>query len=136
MAAISVGITIPSFAIMLWTSGIHSAIAAWVACSVVTLFIGARMLVSALDGSYVPLARAVVRPVLAAIVMSASVSAAYSALAVGDQWATKAIILLGLVLFGALTYAAAVAVLWILVGRPRSAESELLFVMKARLRRA
>ena len=134
LAALGVAVTIPVFGVVLWFSGLMHAIAAWIACGVLMLFVGARWLLKDLRHGMGPLLKALVRPVIASGAMAASLMAVQSAFPAGDQWTIGLVYLLGLVLFGALVYVAALTCLWILAGRPHEGESELLFLAMSRLR--
>ncbi len=112
------------------------AIVAWILCGVVMLFVGARWLLNDLRRSMVPLLRALFRPSFGAAAMAASLLSVQSAFPVGQQWLSGIAALLGLVGFGVLVYAAAVGCLWMAAGRPHDAESELIFLLRARLSRA
>ena len=113
-----------------------SAIAAWILCGVVMLFVGARWLLNDLRRGMLPLLSAMFRPTFGAITMAVSLLSVQSAYAVGQQWLTGIAALFGLVVFGALVYAATVGCLWMAAGRPHEAESELIFLLRSRLNRA
>ena len=136
LAALGAALTIPVFGVVLWTVGLMPAIAAWILCGVVMLFVGARWLLNDLRQSMVPLLRALFRPTFGAAAMAVSLISVQSVFPVGQQWLSGIAALLGLVGFGALVYAAAVGCLWMAAGRPHDAESELIFLLKARLSRA
>lgn len=134
LAALGVGLTIPIFGAVLWTAGLMPAIAAWIACGIVMLFVGARWLLKDLSGSMMPLLGALIRPAIGATAMAASLLAVQSAFPVGQAWLTGLAALLGLVVFGVVVYAAAIACAWLAAGRPRdSAEGELFFILRSRL---
>ena len=61
LAALGVAVTIPVFGVVLWTFGLMPAIAAWILCGVVMLFVGARWLLNDLGHSMLPLAARVVQ---------------------------------------------------------------------------
>ena len=132
LSAMGFGLTIPSFALALWLAGLLAAIAAWLCGVLVMLFVGASWLVKDLGGTYKPLFKGLVRPAIGAGVMVLSLLAIKPLLVTGDLWFAKAALLLLLVVFGALMYTAVVACLWLATGRPRGAESELLFVVAKR----
>ena len=125
LSALGFALGIPAFAISLWQAGLMAAIWAYLGAMVICLIVGARMIVRNLRRSYLPMLRALVRPVVGASVMSLSLLALLPLLPVSGQWAFKALVLLLLVAFGALIYTATVVGLWLLAGRPQAAESEL-----------
>jgi O-antigen/teichoic acid export membrane protein len=131
--AVSVALSIPSFAIALWIAGLEAAISTWIASAAIMIVVGARLVVRDLHGSYAPLLRALIRPGVATAVMSASILILIPDLPVIEQWGGKAVLLVGLVAFGVLVYSVAVGCLWLMAGRPAGAERELLFVIAARL---
>jgi len=136
LAALGVGLTIPVFGIVLWTAGLMPAIASWILCGIVMLFVGARWLLKDLRGSMLPLLGALVRPAVAAAAMAASLLVVQSAYPAGQSWLTGLAALLGLVVFGALVYGVTVGCLWLVGGRPRdSAEGELSFIVMSRIGR-
>ncbi len=134
LAAWGVGLTIPVFGIVLFTSGLMPAIASWIICSVVMLFIGARLLLMDLGGSFAPLLQALIRPGVGAAVMAASLVAVQANVSIDQHWFAGFGALLMFVAFGAVVYAATVGGLWFAVGRPQAAEGELLFLVISRIR--
>jgi PST family polysaccharide transporter len=135
LAALGVALTIPVFGVVLWLAGLMPAIAAWIGCGVVMLFVGAKWLLDDLRQSMKPLLSALIRPVIASIAMAASLLAVQAVFPTAEQWTIGLLFLLGLVAFGAIVYAAALACLWLLAGRPHEGESELLFLAMSRLRK-
>lgn len=135
LAAWGVSLTIPAFGIVLWTSGLMPAIAAWLLCGVLMLFVGARLLLEDLGGSVAPLVRALFRPAVGAAAMAAFLLALQGTISIGQNWFAGLSALLTLVLFGALVYVATVGCLWNLAGRPQDGEGELLSIVLSRLRR-
>jgi PST family polysaccharide transporter len=133
LAILSFVLTIPSFALALWLAGLLAAIAAWICCTLVMLFVGASLLVKDLRGTYGPLFRTLVRPTIGAAVMVLALLAIQPLFVIGTLWFARAAALLLLVVFGALIYAAAVTCLWLAAGRPQGAESEFLFAVWKRL---
>ena len=135
LAAMGVGLTIPIFGVVLWKVGLLAAITAWIVCGVFMLFVGARWLMRDLDGSIKPLIQALFRPAVGAAAMASSLIAVQSVVTIGEQWFAGLTVLLALVAFGALVYAAVVGCLWVAAGRPQDAEGELIFLVLSRLRR-
>ena len=135
LAALGVAVTIPVFGVVLWFSGLMHAIAAWIACGVLMLFVGARWLLNDLGMSMKPLLLGLARPIIGAGVMAASLQAVQPIAPFGQAWFVGVASLLALVVFGVLIYAAAVGSLWFLLGKQGDAEDELIFLLRARLRR-
>jgi peptidoglycan biosynthesis protein MviN/MurJ (putative lipid II flippase) len=135
LAALGVALTIPVFGVVLWLAGLMPAIAAWIGCGVVMLFVGAKWLLDDLRQSMKPLLSALIRPVIASIAMAASLLAVQAMFPTAEQWTIGLLFLLGLVAFGAIVYAAALTCLWLLAGRPHEGESELLFLAMSRMRK-
>lgn len=136
LAALGFLLSIPAFAIALWQVGLVAAIWAWIVALVVVVCAGVRMLARDLRGSSTQLLKALARPAIGAAAMAASLFTILPMFSLSDPWILKALTLLVLVAFGVLIYAATVAGLWFLAGRPQSAEAELLFAMAARLKRS
>jgi O-antigen/teichoic acid export membrane protein len=136
LAALGVALTIPVFGVVLWLAGLMPAIAAWIGCGVVMLFVGAKWLLDDLRQSMKPLLKALIRPVIASTAMAASLLAVQAVFPTAGKWTIGLLFLLGLVAFGAVVYAAALICLWLLAGRPHEGESELLFLAMSRLRKA
>jgi O-antigen/teichoic acid export membrane protein len=135
LAALGVALTIPVFGVVLWLAGLMPAMAAWIGCGVVMLFVGAKWLLNDLRRSMKPLLAGLVRPIIGAGVMAVSLQAVQSLVRVEQEWLTGFASLLALVAFGVLIYASAVACLWYLTGKRGDAEDELLFFFRLRLRR-
>jgi PST family polysaccharide transporter len=135
LAALGVALTIPVFGVVLWLAGLMPAIAAWIGCGVVMLFVGAKWLLDDLRQSMKPLLSALIRPVIASIAMAASLLAVQAVFPTAEQWTIGLLFLLGLVTFGGIVYAAALTCLWLLAGRPHEGESELLFLAMSRMRK-
>jgi PST family polysaccharide transporter len=134
LSALGVILTVPAFGAALWGFGLMPALAAWIVCSTLMLFLGAKLLVSDLGGSLKPLLRGLLRPVAGALLMSATVLAAQRLLPPAGSWLGEFGLLLGLVACGALAYSLTVWALWLIAGRPETAERELVSLVKARLR--
>jgi len=135
LSALGVILTIPAFGVALWAFGLMAALAAWIVCSTLMLFLGAKLLVRDLGGSLKPLLRGLLRPVAGALLMSATVLAAQRLLPPASSWLGEFGLLLVLVARGALAYSLTVWALWLLSGRPETAERELVSLAQARLSR-
>jgi O-antigen/teichoic acid export membrane protein len=133
--ALSVALAIPSFALALAISGLEAAIMAWIVSMAIMLWISTRVLVRELYGTYAPMIIPLVRPALGSAFMFAAVTAAQLVLSDLDGWASRALALLALATFGALVYTASVLCLWVLAGRPPSAERDLLTMLTTRFAR-
>lgn len=133
LSAWTVALTIPAFAFVLWRVGLVAAIYAWIACAIVMLIVGARMFLRDLGAGGVPLMRALVRPAAGTLAMTASLLAVLPMLSSGAAWIERSFALVALIAFGAVIYCATVAALWFLAGRPDSAETDLYFVVRAKL---
>jgi PST family polysaccharide transporter len=135
LAALGVALTIPVFGVVLWLAGLMPAIAAWIGCGVVMLFVGAKWLLDDLRQSMKPLLVGLARPIVGAGVMAVSLQTVQSLVPFASEWFAGVALLLGLVAFGVLVYASAVAGLWFMTGKQGDAEDELLFLIRSRLRR-
>ena len=135
LAALGTFLSLPAFSVALWYWGMIAAILAWIACSMLMLFIGARVLLTNLNGSMAPLLRALVRPSIGAIAMAAVLYGLDASVPVGGHWLSGVAHLLTAVFVGALVYIVTVVILWLMAGRPKGPESEFLFVAAARLGR-
>jgi lipopolysaccharide exporter len=135
LAALGVALTIPVFGVVLWLAGLMPAIAAWIGCGVVMLFVGAKWLLNDLRQSMKPLLVGLARPIVGAGVMALSLQTVQSLVPLAPDWFAGVVSLLGLVAFGVLVYASAVAGLWFMTGKQGDAEDELLFLIRSRLRR-
>lgn len=131
LAAFSVSLTLPAFTLALVYRGVEAAIVAWICSSVFMLFVGARLLLSDLGYSWVPLVRALWRPALGAAAMASALAALDATFSTPSRWVSDAVYLAGSIVLGVAVYIATVAVLWLMAGRPRAAESELFLVILA-----
>lgn len=134
LAALGMLLSIPAFAIALWQLDLIAAIAAWICALIVVVCTGAHMLSRDLQVSGLRLFGALVRPLVGSGAMALSLLAVLQVALAPSPWFLRAGVLVLLVAFGALVYAATVAALWTLAGRPKSAEAEFLFAVAARLR--
>ena len=135
LAVASVSLTLPAFTLGLVFQGIDTAIIAWIASSTFMLFVGARVLLSDLGQSWVPLVRALIRPALGAMTMAAFLAVLDTMFPPSTRWVPDAVYLVASILLGALVYISTVALLWLLAGRPREAETELLSVALGQFRK-
>jgi PST family polysaccharide transporter len=133
LSALGVILTVPAFGAALWWFGLMAALAAWIVCSTLMLLLGAKLLVKDLGGSLKPLLRGLLRPVAGASLMAATVLAAQRVLPDANSWLGEFGLLLLLVVCGALVYSLTVWILWLLSGRPETAERELVSLAQARL---
>ncbi len=136
LSAVGMALTLPAFGLALVFRGLEAAILAWICCSVVMLIVGARLLLADLGGSWVPLVRALVRPLLGAFAMAAALSALDATFPVSERWASEALYLVASIALGAIIYTVTVVGLWWLAGRPHEAERELFSVVVSRYRPA
>jgi PST family polysaccharide transporter len=134
-SAVGVSLSLPAFALALHYQGLREAIVAWIICAIFMQFVGARLLISDLRGSWAPLVRGLFRPALASAAMAAFLTALDAAFPASSRWSSDVAYLLASVASGAAVYVAVVAALWLLAGRPKEAESELLYVAMSRLRK-
>jgi hypothetical protein len=86
-----------------------------------------------LGGGLKPLLAGLVRPIAGALLMAAAVLAAQRVLPHANSWLGEFGLLLLLVGCGALVYSMTVWTLWLLSGRPETAERELISLVQARL---
>jgi PST family polysaccharide transporter len=135
LSAAGVGLTLPAFGITLWAFGLMPAIGAWITCSVVMLFVGAKLLLRELGGRLSALLGHLIRPLIGSAAMALVVLAIKGVLPVGAAWVGDLAFLLLLALAGALSYVLSVWVLWQLAGRPATAELQVLSVARVSLRR-
>ena len=133
LSALGVILTVPAFGAALWGFGLMPALAAWIVCSTLMLFLGAKLLVKDLGGGLKPLLAGLVRPIAGALLMAAAVLAAQRVLPHANSWLGEFGLLLLLVGCGALVYSMTVWTLWLLSGRPETAERELISLVQARL---
>jgi PST family polysaccharide transporter len=125
LALWSVLLTLPVFVVLLWTVGLLAAIGGAVLCGLVMLVVGARLLLKDLGHSPVPLLSGLVRPVFGSAIMAAGVLYLSLLIPTSPSWVANLGILLALVLTGCLLYGASVGLLWLISGRPESAERQL-----------
>jgi PST family polysaccharide transporter len=135
LAVASVLLTLPAFTLGLVFQGVNTAIVAWIASSTFMLFVGARVLLSDLGQSWMPLVKALIRPALGAMTMAAFLAVLDTMFSPSTRWVPDAVYLVASILLGAFVYISTVALLWLLAGRPREAETELFSVALGRFRK-
>jgi lipopolysaccharide exporter len=126
-------LTIPVFGGLLYFAGLLPAIGGGIACGIAMLMIGARMLLNDLGGSGVALIVALVRPVIASCVMAGSILSFRGWLPDYTTWSAGLAEMMMMIAFGVLVFTVAVAAMWLVAGRPKGAESELISLVLLRI---
>jgi O-antigen/teichoic acid export membrane protein len=135
LSALGATLTLPVFVLLLWRLGLLAAIVGTVVCGIIMLFAGAWLLLHDLRGRAAPLFAALARPALGSAAMAASIMALRGQIDFGVSWIGQLLALIVLVGLGAFVYFAVVTLLWSAIGRPDSAERELITMAKSAIRR-
>jgi hypothetical protein len=135
LVSVGAALTLPTFGITLAAAGLEWAILAWIAAAIVMQLVNARVLTRDLGGDWKPLLAELVRPSIAAAAMAAVLGSMNAALPAAIRPLPDLIHLALSVGVGVVVYVATVAALWVLAGRPRGSETDLLFVAISKLRR-
>lgn len=131
ISLLRVALTIPVFGFALFSFGLLPAIASWVACGVLMLFLNTGVILKNLKGNLADLLGGIIRPTTGALAMVLTLGGARTLPAATAL--PEFVQLLLAVVLGAISYVVAVAVLWAASGRPQGAERELMFVVQAKL---
>jgi O-antigen/teichoic acid export membrane protein len=129
LSSLGVCLKLPVFGVALWVFGLMPAIGAWIACSMLTLLLGGRLLLRDLGRGMTPLLLNLVRPVAGASLMAGALWGAQHLLPSVESWIGEFLLLVLLVAGGALVYILTVWFLWWLSGGPNTAERELVSLL-------
>lgn len=134
LSALGAALTLPVFATLLSHFDLLAAIGGSIACGIIMLAVGARMVVHQLKGRAWPLITALVRPALGSCAMALALLWLRERLDLGNSWMAQLAELVALVSAGGIIYVLAVTISWFAAGRPDGAERALLGLLKTAFR--